>query len=909
MEDASESSADPGEPPNLKYVFLDINNISSRYTEVCPVSCSAKSIVFSALDHHGERLAVKKVSLRNCDDSQSKKQILREIKILENLNHENVIPMYHAFAETDKEKVQRHFNHHSRRSSVNVDCVYIAMQLMDIDLKNVMQQRKLSPDYIELFSYQILRGLKYIHSANVIHRDLKPSNIFVNTDTLMLKIGDFGVSRVYDATYEHKGKLSMASNTTWYQAPELILHPRHYDQGIDVWAAGCVIAGLYLGKPLFDGDHAMAQMSLIMNTISVTALNWENVINCCCSDSSCCMKPEEYDVHHNGGQPVAPLRHVLLEASSLATNLIALLLTFDSQHRVSASDCLQHPFLSKYANCDDEPVCDAPFNIEDELDDYSTDKTIVSLLRKNPTAQSGGVSLNSMGDLSSREDHMISVEKLSATNSHSDLMAFFKSGQENLVGNGTVNMSESEARTLACDLDYGVQINNDGSLNRDRMIMDFRPVSQEIECFDPYKWGKSKLDEDRQETAPPTHEDVKNTDRHIGHDVHSDHGYHSSYCSSNQSSTRNLGATHSHAWSLSSPDVSFDHEKSSHRAGTPDATTDHTDEDATHPRHSPILSSDDCEQQSRRQRHKEDIPRHHHHHHHSHHHHKHHHHHHHHKHHRHKHSSSSGSSKNHDSDKRHHIAHHIVTEVVPEAIEEKETVTAAAAANTCNVTSSEVKLPESKKLDSTPPHQLKTSSSESDGGKKTKPLVKQNKVLTKSAKKSAATQQTCPAKGSSSNEQLVRPSTLEPEVAKDKVQPSTIEPEVAKEKFDKGPGYHERSEPLSNTVPPDDINFLKPSIYGDSVKVNPRLRAFSSGHDFRERANGTVSMLQQLRIAETCALQMQSSETSRRGQIVFNRYSDPSSLTSNLSPLSDYDVNNSDAVSDALHREPVECPF
>lgn len=49
---------------------------------------------------------------------------------------------------------------------------------------------------------------QYIHSANVIHRDLKPSNIFVNTDTLMLKIGDFGVSRVYDATYEHKVSLT-----------------------------------------------------------------------------------------------------------------------------------------------------------------------------------------------------------------------------------------------------------------------------------------------------------------------------------------------------------------------------------------------------------------------------------------------------------------------------------------------------------------------------------------------------------------------------------------------------------------------------------------------------------------------------------------------------------------------------
>lgn len=64
---------------------------------------------------------------------------------------------------------------------------------------------------------------------------------------------------------------------------------------------------------------------------------------------------------------------------------------------------------------------------------------------------------------------MISVEKLSATNSHSDLMAFFKSGQENLVGNGTVNMSESEARTLACDLDYGVQV---------RFINPFLPCCQ-----------------------------------------------------------------------------------------------------------------------------------------------------------------------------------------------------------------------------------------------------------------------------------------------------------------------------------------------------------------------------------------------------------------------------------------------
>lgn len=899
MEDASESTADSGEPPNLKYVYLDINNISSRYSEICPVSCSAKSIVFSALDHQGERLAVKKVSLRNCPDNQSRKQILREIKVLEKLNHENVIRMYHAFTETDREKTQRHFNHHGRRGSVNVDCVYIAMQLMDIDLKNVMQQRKLSSDYIKFFSYQLLRGLKYIHSANVIHRDLKPSNIFINTDTLMLKIGDFGVARIYDSSYQHKSQLSMASNTTWYQAPELILHPRHYDQAVDVWAAGCVIAGMYLGKPLFDGDHAMAQMNMILNTVSVTALNWENVLSCCCSDSSCCMKSFEYDVQHNGGQPTAPLRDILLEASTLAINLIAVLLTFDSNNRISAADSLHHPYLSKYASCEDEPMCEAPFNVEDELDDYSTDKTIISLLRKNTQ---NSISMKSADDVSSREDHMASVETLSATSSHSNLMAFFKSGQENNIGNSIVNMSESEARTLACDLDYGVQINCDGSLNRDRMNMDFRPVSQEIECFDPYKWGKTKLEEDPEVNVPSANEDIKNTDRHLGHDVHSDHGYHSSYCSSNQSSTRNVGAAHSHAWSLSSPDVSFDHEKSSHRAGTPDVPTDPTEnEDASYPRHSPILSSDDCDrEQQNRRRHKEDIPRHHHHHHHSHHHHKHHHHHHH-KHHRHnsRHSSSASAIKNHESEKRHHIAHHIVTEVVPEAIEEKESTVAAN--NTAVIPS-----PGSNNVinkDAIPQLKtLKTSSSESDGGKQ-KSSLKQNKVLTKSTKKVASTP---PLRLNKGTELAVRPCYPD-------------EPEVAKKKFDKEPGYHEHSKLDSTTVHSDvattttttTTTVLKPSIYGDAMKINPRLRAFSSGHDFRERASDTVSQLKRLgiNVNESCALQMQSSETSRRGQIVFNRFSDPSTLTSNLSPLSDYDVNGSNTVSDGVHREPVECPF
>lgn len=52
--------------------------------------------------------------------------------------------------------------------------------------------------------YQLLRGIKYLHSANVLHRDLKPSNLLINLEDLVLKIGDFGMARILDPDYSHK---------------------------------------------------------------------------------------------------------------------------------------------------------------------------------------------------------------------------------------------------------------------------------------------------------------------------------------------------------------------------------------------------------------------------------------------------------------------------------------------------------------------------------------------------------------------------------------------------------------------------------------------------------------------------------------------------------------------------------
>lgn len=121
--------------------------------------------------------------------------------------------------------------------------VYIVQTLMETDLHKLLKTQRLGNDHIRYFVYQILRGLKYIHSANVLHRDLKPSNILLNTtcdlkvrtfsiiiliDTVIFKICDFGLARIADPTHDHKGTLTEYVATRWYRAPEIMLNPKAY---------------------------------------------------------------------------------------------------------------------------------------------------------------------------------------------------------------------------------------------------------------------------------------------------------------------------------------------------------------------------------------------------------------------------------------------------------------------------------------------------------------------------------------------------------------------------------------------------------------------------------------------------------------------------------------------------------
>ncbi|KAJ0084263.1 hypothetical protein Patl1_30787 [Pistacia atlantica] len=125
---------------------------------------------------------------------------------------------------------------------------------MDTDLHQIiLSNQALSQKHCQHFLYQILRGLKYIHSANVIHRDLKPSNLLLNANC-DLKICDFGLARP-------------TSENEWYKAPELLMNSSDYTAAIDVWSVGCIFMELMNSKPPFSGKDHVHQMRLFTDRV------------------------------------------------------------------------------------------------------------------------------------------------------------------------------------------------------------------------------------------------------------------------------------------------------------------------------------------------------------------------------------------------------------------------------------------------------------------------------------------------------------------------------------------------------------------------------------------------------------------------------------------------------------------
>jgi glycogen synthase kinase 3 beta len=115
----------------------------------------------------------------------------------------------------------------------------------------------------KLYFYQLCKSLEYIHSQQICHRDIKPQNLLVDPDTGVLKLCDFGSAKTLVAGEENVSYIC----SRYYRAPEVIFGSSHYTCKIDIWSAGCVLAEMFLGRPVFVGKSSVDQLVEIIKVL------------------------------------------------------------------------------------------------------------------------------------------------------------------------------------------------------------------------------------------------------------------------------------------------------------------------------------------------------------------------------------------------------------------------------------------------------------------------------------------------------------------------------------------------------------------------------------------------------------------------------------------------------------------
>ncbi|XP_026121140.1 mitogen-activated protein kinase 14A-like isoform X1 [Carassius auratus] len=332
-----------------------------RYKNLSPVGSGAYGSVCSAYDEKtGLKVAVKKLS-RPFQSIIHAKRTYRELRLLKHMKHENVIGLLDVFTPAT--------------SLEEFNDVYLVTHLMGADLNNIVKCQKLTDDHVQFLIYQILRGLKYIHSADIIHRDLKPSNLAVNEDCelkvsvffsiiilvilllackhnylpplfFVFQILDFGLARHTDD--EMTGYVA----TRWYRAPEIMLNWMHYNMTVDIWSVGCIMAELLTGRTLFPGTDHIDQLKLIMLLVGTPGPELLMKIS---SESA-----RTY-INSLPQMPKRSFADVFIGANPLAVDLLEKMLVLDTDKRITAAESLAHPYFAQYHDPDDEPEAE-PFD-------------------------------------------------------------------------------------------------------------------------------------------------------------------------------------------------------------------------------------------------------------------------------------------------------------------------------------------------------------------------------------------------------------------------------------------------------------------------------------------------------------------------------------------------------------------
>lgn len=307
--------------------------VLKRYTDLKPLGNGAQGVVCSAEDLIlKKRVAIKKLS-RPFQNQLHAKRAFRELKLMRLVNHPNIIGLLNVFT---PQKTLQDFSD-----------VYLVMELMDASLTSVISMR-LDQERISYLMYQLLCGIKHLHSANIIHRDLKPSNIVVDR-RCTLKILDFGLARSQDNTTMNMTPYVV---TRYYRSPEVALGMR-YDPNVDIWSVGCIMGELIRRTVVFCGVDNIDQWTKITELLGTPSDEFLNRLQPTVREyvlsrpyregiSFERLFPDEYFPDDSTEFPALNC--------SQARDLLSRMLVIDPKERITVDEALRHPYISLWYN-------------------------------------------------------------------------------------------------------------------------------------------------------------------------------------------------------------------------------------------------------------------------------------------------------------------------------------------------------------------------------------------------------------------------------------------------------------------------------------------------------------------------------------------------------------------------------
>ncbi|XP_041347446.1 serine/threonine-protein kinase NLK-like [Gigantopelta aegis] len=333
-----------------------------------PIGYGAFGVVWAVTDpRDGKRVALKKMpnvfqNLISC------KRVYRELCMLCHFRHDNVLSSLDILQPPHIDFFQE---------------IYVVTELLQSDLhKIIVSPQPLTADHVKVFLYQILRGLKYLHSSRVLHRDIKPGNLLVNSNCC-LKVCDFGLARIDEP--DEAIHMTQEVVTQYYRSPEILMGAKHYTSAIDIWSVGCIFAELLSRRILFQAQSPIQQLDLITDLLGTPGIE---------DMRTACEGAKAHILRQPHKPPsLAALYTLSSQATHEAVHLLCRMLVFDPDKRITASDALTHPYLDegrlRYHSCmckccfnttsgrhytnDFEPASTQPFSykFEDELTSVS----------------------------------------------------------------------------------------------------------------------------------------------------------------------------------------------------------------------------------------------------------------------------------------------------------------------------------------------------------------------------------------------------------------------------------------------------------------------------------------------------------------------------------------------------------